>query len=317
MLPQYTTEQLIENIKRRCLVPTSQITYTNQDLVDLANDELQGIVVPLMMSTREEYFLDYEDVSVPSTKVIPFPENTTSSKVRSVCYVQQSEPLVLINLPRLDLDVVAGVGFWNYNTLAGFYLQNNDIVLYPSTSVPVGQLIRVYFYKRTLVLSNPENYGRVVAINENDNSLQLDQISFDWEAGTKLNSIKSEPGFETTNEEMTVISVNSPTAFVDSVEGVSVGDYVSDMGYSAIPQIPIEGHAYLAQLTAAKCLEGLGDVEGMESALQKAEKLKTGMLTLLSQRVDGSIKKVMNPNGGLRLNSGVGRWGRGGTGGVY
>lgn len=315
MLPQYTNEQLIENIKRRCTVPTSQLTYTLEDFVELANDELQGEVVPLLMSTREEYFVTFVDVASPADGVIPFPENTVSSKVRSICYVQQSSPLVLINIPRIDLDIVAGVGFANFNTLAGFYIQGNDVIFYPNTSVPTGTMIRIYYYKRTLVLAPPGAYGRVVAINEMDNSLQLDAISFEWEVGTKLNSVSSKPGFEVTNPEMTIVSVSSPTIFVDSVADVTVGDYVSDMGFSAIPQIPIEAHAYLAQLTAAKCLEGLGDAEGMTVALNKAEQLKKGLLVMISQRVDGSVKKVMNPNGGLRFGAGLGRWGRGGTGG--
>ncbi len=316
MLPQYTTTQLIANIKRRCTVPSSQLTFTNQDFVDLANDELQGEVVPLLMSTREEYFVDFVDVATPSNKQIPIPEATTASKVRSVCYVQQGSPLVLINLPRIDLDVVAGVGFNNWNTLAGFYIQNNDLVLYPNNSVPQGQLIRIYYYKRTLALANPDNFGRVVSVDTMNNSFVLDQMSFDWVAGVQLNSIKSSPGFEATASDMTITTVSSPTIFVDDVTGVSVGDYVSDIGHSAIPQIPIEAHAYLAQLTAAKCLESLGDTEGMQSALAKAEQLKKGMMTLLSQRVDGSVKKVVNPSGGLRLNAGIGRFGRGGTGGV-
>ncbi len=314
MLPQYTTEQLIANIKRRCTVPTSQLTYTPDDFVDLANDELQGEVVPLLMSTREEYFVDFVDIPAPADRIIPFPENTTASKVRSVCYIQPGSPLILINLPRIDLDVVAGVGFNNFNTLAGFFIQGNEIHLWPTTSVPVGTTIRIYYYRRTLALAPPGSYGQVVAIDSMTNSLQLDALPLAWAANTEINAIYSKPGFTITNPLMTVVSVSSPTIVVDDVTGVSVGDYVSDYGYSPIPQIPIEAHAYLAQLTAAKCLEGLGDSEGMTAAMNKAEQLKKGLLVLLSQRVDGSTKKVMNASGGLRLGSGLGRWGRGGTG---
>lgn len=313
MLPQYTTEQLIANIKRRCTVPTSQLTYTEEDFSELANDELQGEVVPLMMSTREEYFVEFEDISVPDDRVIPLPKNTVASKVRTVAYKQAGSPLVLINLPRIDLDVVAGYGFTNYNTLAGFYIQGNDLVLYPSTSVPVGTTIRIYYYRRTLNVASPSSYGRVTAIDTGTNTLTLDLTPFAWEAGTKLNSVYSEPPFNTTASEMTVVSVSSPTVTVDDVTGVSVGDYVSDMGYSAIPQVPIEVHPYLAQLTAAKCLEGLGDAEGMQVALNKAQELKKGLLVLLSQRVDGSVKKIMSPTGGLRRAAGIG-WTRRGTG---
>ena len=111
---------------------------------------------------------------------------------------------------------------------------------------------------------------------------------------------------------MTVTSVSSPTIFVDTVTGLSVGDYISLEGYSAIPQIPLEAHAYLAQLTAVKCLETVADRPGMEAAQAKANELRQNMLTITTQRVDGSLKKIINPNGGLRVGSGIGgRWGNG------
>lgn len=315
MLPQYTTTQLIENIKRRCTVPTSQLTFRLEDFTDLANDTLQGEVVPMMMSTREEYFVEFEDIPAPETRRFKMPKNTTANKVRTVAYMQQTSPLVLINLPRIDLDVIAGYGFINYNTLAGFYVQDDEICLYPDTAVPTGTQIRVYFFRRTLNLASPSQFGQVTAIDELTNMLTLDSIPFTWAIGTKINSVSSEPPrFKTTNEEMTVVSISNPTVEVDTVEGVSVGDYVSDMGYSAIPQVPIEAHPYLAQLTASKCLESLGDSEGMQVALNRAATLREGLMILMSQRVDGSVKKIMSSWGGLRVGAGLGTWGRGGTG---
>lgn len=318
MLPQYTTTQLIENIKRRCTVPTSQLTFRLEDFTDLANDTLQGEVVPMMMSMREEYFVEFEDIPTPDTRRFTIPKNTTANKVRTVAYVQQGSPLVLVNLPRIDLDVIAGYGFMNYRTLAGFYVQDDEICLYPDTSVPTGTQIRVYFFRRTLNLAAPDQFGRVTDIDTVTNTLTLDSIPFTWVVGDKLNSVSSEPPrFKTTNEEMTVVSISNPTVEVDSVEGVSIGDYVSYMGYSAIPQVPIEAHPYLAQLTASKCLESLGDSDGMQVALNRAQTLKEGLMVLMSQRVDGSVKKIVSAWGGLRVGSGLGRWGRGGTGGGW
>ena len=316
-LPQYSVEQLIENIKRRCSVPTSQLTFTEEDFALLANDELQGEVAPLIMSTREEYFVDFYDVTAPADGVIPFPDITIGNKVRSVCFVQQGAPLILANLPRIDLDVVTGVGFSNYNTLAGFYIQGNDIVLYPNTSVPPNTTIRIYYYRRTLVLAAPSQYGQVISVDPNTNTVVLTFVPASWEIGTKLNAVGSRPPFNVVNEEMTITNLSAPSVILDSVEGIEVGDYISDQGFSAVPQIPIEAHAYLAQLTAAKCLESLGDTQGMASALAKADKLKTALLVMISQRVDGSVKKIVNPTGGLRLGAGLGRWGRGGGAGQY
>lgn len=311
MLPQYNTEVLIETIKRACSVPTSQLTYTETAFTKIANDCLQTQVVPLIMSTREEYFVEYLDVLTPLDGVIPFPKNAAGAKLRSVCYMQNTSPLTLINLPRIDLDVVSGVGFWNFNTLAGFYVEGNNIVLYPNTSVPTNTNLRLYFYRRTLELAAPEKYGQIQSIDTGTNTVVLDFLPVDWDAGTELNAVTSQPNFTIALQLATVTAVSSPSVVLDTVEGLSVGDYLSEVGYSAVPQIPIEAHNYLAQLAAVKCLEGLGDREGMKSAAEVASNLKDNLLIMISQRVDGSVKKVINPTGGLRLFSGTGRRGWG------
>ncbi len=309
MKPQYTVEELIQTTKRACSVPTSQLTYTDADWTLLANDLLQTTVVPLIMSTREDYFTTFEEVQSPANGIIPFSVNAVGSKLRNVCYKVQATPLILVNLPRIDLDVVAGVGFFNNWTLAGFYVEGENICLYPSTSVPTGTIIRLYYYRRTLVLAEPTQFGRVLSIDTMSNTVVMDFVPYSWVAGDTLNSVGSEPNFSITNEAMVISAVSSPSLILDNVTGLSVGDYISQEGYSAIPQVPIEAHNYLAQLTAAKGLEGLGDRDGMTAAFNEAEKLKQSLLIVVSNRVDGSVKKVINPSGGLRVSSGA--WRRG------
>lgn len=313
--PAYDMTAQIANIKRRCAVPTSQLTYTDQDFTDLCNDELQGQVVPLIMSTREEFFVKPLDISSPYDGIIDFPTTTVASKVRSVCYLQQTRPLTLINLPRIDLDIVTGVGFNSLSTLAGFYIQGNKLVLYPNSSVPTGTPLRIYLYERTLKLAPPSAYGQILSIDTMANSVVLDFVPVAWTVGMQVNSVSNVTPFAVTNNTAVITALSSPTVVFDDVTGMVVGDYVSEYLYSAVPQIPIEAHAYLAQMTAQICLEGLGDAQGAAVAMKKAEALKESLLIMISQRVDGSVKKIMNPNGGLRLGAGIGRWGRGWSGG--
>jgi len=215
-------------------------------------------------------------------------------------------PLSIVNVPRLDLDVVSGIGPVSQNgTVAGFYIQNNNLHFYSYLSIPSGSTIRIYYYKRALALTQPSKYGKITSVDPDTNTIIVNNLPTDWAADTVLNTVSSIPGFATTNESATIISVSSPSIVLNTVEGIVVGDYVSDYGYSAIPQIPIEAHQYLAQLTAAKCLEGLGDREAMTSALRKAETLEQNLMIIMSQRVDGSGKKVINPSGGLRYKAGL------------
>ena len=157
-------------------------------------------------------------------------------------------------------------------------------------------------------------YAQISSVDTGTNTIIVDRVPSNWVIGDKINAVSQDPNFSITSEEATITAISSPSLVLDSVTGLGVGDYVSLQGYSAIPQLPVEAHAYLAQLTAAKALEGLGDRAGMEAALSKAESLKKGILIMTSSRVDGSPKKAISPNGGVRIASSLrgirrGSWG--------
>lgn len=314
MLPQYNVAELIEGIKIRCTVPESQLTYTPRIFAKIATQTLFDQVIPFIMKSREEYFVEYIDVFTNSDGVIDIPDYCVGEKLRSVCYVSQASPLVMVNLPRINLDVVAGVGYNNYNTVSGFYVQDNSIILYPNKSVPPNTNIRLYFYKRRLNLIEPDLYGQIISFDSDAGSVVLDNVPDTWEVGTVINCVSSVQPFKTVNSSMTITAISSPTVFFDTVEDISVDDYLSEKGFSAIPQIPIEAMGYLEQLSAVRILQGQADKSGLEDAKAIANDLGVSLQVVISERVDGSTKKIMNPNGGLRLGAGLGRWSRGWTG---
>lgn len=310
----YTNQQLINSIIRRCLIPTSQLTFTPLDLVLLANDELQGVVYPLVLSARDEYFLTFVDLLPDSNGIVDIPSDAVGAKLRNVAIVANNSGngnFNLINLPRLDLDTIAGYGGGlylngNYSGITGgFYIQDNQIHLYPNNGLSQNSSIRLYYYVRSLVLAEPAAYGKITGINYDDNSVILDNVPLDWVAGNDVNIMNSQPNFKVNTPQTSITAVSSPTVFLTDVSQASVGDIVSLYGYSGIPQIPVEAHAYLAQLTAAKCLESLKALEGMKAALDKAETLKTNILQMVSNRVEGSPKKIINPSGGMLAASSI------------
>jgi hypothetical protein len=90
--------------------------------------------------------------------------------------------------------------------------------------------------------------------------------------------------------------VSSPTLGLTTVVGLSVGDYLTVEGETLVPQLPIEIHAFLAQAAAVKVLEAMGDSQGMRNAETKLQQVQKDVLTLISPRTDGSVKKVVNIN---------------------
>lgn len=79
-----------------------------------------------------------------------------------------------------------------------------------------------------------------------------------------------------------------------------VGDMITISGETIIPQIPDELHSMLAQRVACRCLEALGDREGLTAANAKLAEMEERTATLINDRVEGSPQKVVNHNSPLR-----------------
>lgn len=51
--PYYTSNTLIESVKRRMAFPIAQVTFSNEDILALANEELFLAQVPSIMQFHE------------------------------------------------------------------------------------------------------------------------------------------------------------------------------------------------------------------------------------------------------------------------
>ena len=74
----------------------------------------------------------------------------------------------------------------------------------------------------------------------------------------------------------------------------AVGDYIMKAEETIIPQLPAELRPILAQRTAIKMLEALGDIEGMKMAQTELERMEYNAMTLIDNRVEGAPQKITN-----------------------
>jgi len=298
----YTTTSLVAAIKRRGSIPTAQQLFTDTDFIDLANDELGSNILPLIIKTREEYFVSYTDYNVGDYMVdgqvkINIPYNAIGGKLRDVCFVTNSSSNpVLISLPRLSLEDISA-GYIDFAKPSGFYIQGNYIILYPNT---VNQgTVRLYYLKRPSKLVSTSEAGYITGINTGTNEVTLSFVPNDWTTADTVDIIQPIQPFSIMKTALSISAISSPTITLSSVEGLSVGDWVCLEGESTIPQIPIEAHLTLAQATVVKCLEAMGDREGMQAAEAKLKQNKEDFLSLINPRVDGAPKKVTNSGNGI------------------
>lgn len=291
----YTTDKLIDAIKRRASIPSTQALFTDQQFVDVANDEMEVTLVPALMAASEEFFVQYVDVEVPASAgpyTVEIPKQAVGMKLREIVWVDPSTGS-LRNLPRLELERVSANGIIGDSSYSGFMIQGNKIILTPNTS---GGTLRVYFFARPLNLCLLQDAGRVTSVDTVNNIIVLNNLPNDWIVGDSVNVIGSSQPFATKVVSATITVLSSPSVTLDTVEGISVGDYVSLEGYSPVPQLPVEAHKVLAQAAAVQCLQSMGDAQGMQVAAASLQKNLADMLNLIAPRVTGEVKRVVNIN---------------------
>lgn len=295
----YTVDTLVTDVKTTASVPTVQPRFSNDGIINIMTRILQSKIVPLMMGAREEYFVDYEDFTIVqgSTTGYPIPSDAVGMKIRDVVLVNQSGVLNLTGLPRLSLEQISGYYFGQVVPF-GFYIQNNNVILWPPNQTTPSNTLRMYFLRRTNVLTASENCGQVASIVGSVVTLE-DDAPGDWEVGTILNAIDNNPAFNTQARGLEITNVSGADVTVDSVDDLEEGYWLALEGYSPIAQVPVEVQQLLVQATALEILKSLGDTEGYQKLEIEYKQLTQYVLNVITPRADGNPKKAISAGNGI------------------
>lgn len=285
----YDTDYLLAQVKRRASMPTSQSLFTNAKLVLMLDDELKTRIVPFVMSMREEWYVTTLDYTADgTTTTYPIPANAVGSKLRDVALWDTGNNGTLQmqnNVPRLDPDSLYDANF-------GFYVQKNNIIFYPH-AVDNNKTIRFTYFKRVsdLVLTTEAAQVSVIASNTVDTASMPPSTFVN---GASIQIVSASNPFEIVFESTITNVVGSTITFADTVTDVTEGDWVCLAGQSVFPEIPIELIPCLCEAVVIKCLEALGDTDGMQSAMANYQQMELSARSTLAPRVDGAVKKIMH-----------------------
>ncbi len=286
----YTSDDLLSIIKKRAFLPVSQETFTDQDLLDMATDEMYSQVVPDVLSTREEWYVTSSSTTIDSTVFeVDIPSRAIGGSLRNVQFSRGDD--VLHQIPRLDLEDQIYTNQGN-GGLRGFFLEGNQIKLLGNET---GSLIQ-HFHARPGRLIPTTDVPRVISVDLATKTLSL-SLSPDWAVGSSIDVIKSKPHFEYRNISLTIEAINGNliTTVEDLSSKIVVNDWVSAEDTSPAPQIPIEWFPFLAEAVAVQIFLSQGDTESAKSAESKMQKLKTAALKLMTPRVEGEPRRLVPP----------------------
>tara|TARA_R110000803_G_scaffold200258_1_gene264545 strand:+ start:432 stop:1634 length:1203 start_codon:yes stop_codon:yes gene_type:complete len=151
--PYYTSTDLIESVKRKISIPISQVTFTEDDILAFANEEMMISQVPSVMVYHEEYFVATLDVPlVTGTTAYSVPERAIGGKIRDIHYKNTEDNLQ--EMTQVNLDDRSH--FSSGQSSAGihkYYFRGDQVVLVANdTSSLIGDLRFDYFLRPNLLV---------------------------------------------------------------------------------------------------------------------------------------------------------------------
>lgn len=297
----YLSTDLINSVKLRCNVPTSQVTFTEANFLTLADEEIRSKMIPLVIKHMEEFYVYNFDQPIGAQVInYPIPYRAIGMMLRVVMIVSSTDPDTRVILERLNIeDLYAGIS-GNARFLVkknGFYIQNNTLVLYPTPYQAV-DILRMGYYMRPNSLVDPSVCGLITAINTTTSQVTVSVLPSTITTSTLIDFVKSNPGFECTAFDQTITNISSTTLTFSSLpNNLAVGDYVCPATQSCVVQVPVELQPLLFQYVVVRILSAQGDNTNLKAAVAELESLERAASILLSPRVSGNVKRVVNARG--------------------
>jgi hypothetical protein len=292
-----TLDAMIKTVQRRASIPDG--AFSDDDYTDFFRDEFETTIIPLVMRLREEYFVTFTDIlTTGSPNEYEIPYNAIGAKLREVVYRLEGSQDSFVNVARLQPEEIAANAF-DWLRPYGFYLRDNRICLYPP-STALGQTLRIYYFRRPNSLLMKAESSKILTINTNTNVVTGDTVHTDWGNSIEIDVVQGDQPCNVIGDDFTITVDNTGLIYtLPSIPtGLKVGDWISPTGYSPVAKLPHEMQCLLIQAVVCKCLEAMGDYAGLKLANDKYAQDMDGVTTMLTPRVDGNVKKIVN-NGGL------------------
>jgi hypothetical protein len=295
----YTSLDLVKSVRVRGMFPDASAgTFSAENILLLASEEIRLQVVPLILSAREKYYETFVEYPLTADQAIyPIPERAVGGVCSLVQYVNNQ---AVTNIPPLDPTSVATTQTGLYPR--GFYFENDHIVIYPTPNATQGT-IRIRYPQRTSLLVLPSECAQITAVDAVAETVEVTSYPSTWSAATKFdfvsNTVPYTPyGLETTCNTIvpgmssTIISFTDLPKNREGLLQVKVGDWLAPAGYTCLPEIMSEFFPFLAQLTVVKLHEADNNNEAAGIAAKKMQDYAEAAIRLITPRETFGLKKV-------------------------
>jgi|11BtaG_2_1085332.scaffolds.fasta_scaffold00947_11 hypothetical protein len=313
--------KLIKSVRNRALIPTDTSVFTDEDILEILNEEVTQGLLATIMSLNEEHMVDHIDIPVDSSDDlsggIKIPERAVGNKLRDVSYIRENN---VYELSRITLEELSDYrnDFDKYSYNLDLFYVEGDRVKFVSNKV-AADFVRVYFYMMPNDIITEDKCGKTFSITDNGNdttTLTLVSIPDDFSNLPTMDIVSNKVPNKIIGYDIEPISVNRTQKTVtfnteDLPDSLETGAYICEQYTSPYLNMPTEMHALLAQRASIYILEALGDTEGLRNAMMRLQGMENSIQTILEDRVEGAPQKINPRHSTLSQTFWVGTRGKG------
>lgn len=154
-----TPAEFLTLVKLKGNIPdTSDTDSVNHDanILLLANGILRSRIVPAIMSIREDYFTATSQTPIVSGQdTYAIPSDAVATVLRDVRMIQGSREFSLPQIPPERRTQTVG------GEVLGYYLEGDNIILYPSPIRDGDTLVVSYFERPDAIVASPTSYPTI------------------------------------------------------------------------------------------------------------------------------------------------------------
>jgi hypothetical protein len=274
------------------MIPTSQVAITTDNFITFINEEMSLGVLPHILSYHENNLTRSELVPVTSgTLRYQVPHRAIGNKLKDL-YIQDSSGS-LSECTRINDGELADFNGNQNPYPRAFYPEGDSVVLLhdPGTS----SYLKFVYHMRPNQIVAETRAAKITDISAG--LLTVDTIPSVFLSGLKYDIVKSTSPYNCVAVDIipTAITTSSITfSTSDLPSTLKIGDYINLAEETIIPQVPPELHSLLVQRVVARCLEALGDLNGLQAANAKIAEMEVKTGSLIDNRVENAPQKIKN-----------------------
>jgi hypothetical protein len=302
----YTSSDILNSVKRNQTIATTGFRFQDSDLLAMVDEEIENIIVPMILRLHSDRLV-YTDVLplVPTQGAYDIPYRAIGGQLRDVI-LQDSATAPTIKRSLNYLEHSAGFLDTTTGDPTGYYFSGDEVRLVPSTGATTTFYLAFNYAIKHPRLVDGTEVGVILSVDYTTGDVTLVNNApilfttanyYDFLVGNP----RSKPrivGYDKQPVSIVANVINFDP--LDIPLGLVSGDRLTLAEQTDVLCLPNECYKYLCKAVEIKVMEAQKDLKAVEQARPLLRDARSVMESILSPRVVGQPRVILNDTGLLR-----------------